>query len=409
MTSDRGDSPSPVAASAVVRKLSLAYTLGLLAVVFLLVAGEIVVQQMLAHQERDAATINVAGRQRMLSQKLVKNGLLLRASQDAQTTDAVISTMAEDLNTWRTAHHQLRWGLAGPDAAIQWSRATQPLFDSLDVHFYVMTDAANAIIELGRQARAASLPISGQSAIIAAHEGSYLTAMDGIVQTIEGEARGRVRQLRMIAILITMAIIAVLLIQALLIFRPLVRRVGRTIIELDQSREAAKNASLQDELCGVANRRRFEQELPREWRRAARNGSPVSVIMIDLDHFKALNDNAGHEAGDDCLVRVAGALEAEMRRPTDLVARYGGDEFAVLLPDTDETGARFVAGRLRKTIEALAIVIGKETRISISTGVAAGNPSHKDVDPQSLVAEADRRMLHAKSARGARESLLVDR
>ncbi len=407
MTSNHGE-PLQVAASTEVQKLSLAYTLGLLAVVCLLVAGQIVVQQMLVHQERDAATINVAGRQRMLSQKLVKNTLLLRASEDTQITDSVISTMADDLNEWRTAHRQLRSGFAGPDSAIQSRRRVETLFDDLELHFQLIDDAATDIIDVGRQTRAASLSISRQSAVIAAHEGSYLTVMDRIVQVFESEARDRVRRLRRTLNGLAIAIFAVLLIQALLIFRPLVRRVHRTVLDLAQSREAAETLSLQDELCGVPNRRRFEHELPREWQRALRNGSPVSIIMIDLDKFKALNDSAGHETGDDCLVRVASTLNAEMRRSTDLVARYGGDEFVVILPDTDEPGALSVADRLRKSIEALEISLGNETKIGITTGVATGNPSHRDVDPHDLVAEADRRMLQAKGAREIRELPVVE-
>jgi diguanylate cyclase (GGDEF)-like protein len=116
-----------------------------------------------------------------------------------------------------------------------------------------------------------------------------------------------------------------------------------------------RRKSLVDPLTSVANRRRFDEEYAREWLRARRDGEPVSLLMVDVDSFKAFNDNYGHPAGDACLRQIAGALQRTAQRPADLVARYGGEEFAVLLPGTDRAGAEHLAFRLLGAIEALGI------------------------------------------------------
>lgn len=110
-----------------------------------------------------------------------------------------------------------------------------------------------------------------------------------------------------------------------------------------------------DGLTGIANRRRFEEALAVETARAARNGSPLSLLMFDVDYFKRYNDTYGHVSGDACLRRVAEALQDSLERPADLAARYGGEEFVALLPDTDPHGARMVAERIRAAVMALRI------------------------------------------------------
>jgi diguanylate cyclase (GGDEF)-like protein len=110
-----------------------------------------------------------------------------------------------------------------------------------------------------------------------------------------------------------------------------------------------------DELTGVANYRRFRDFLDYEWRRAARNKKPVSLLLVDLDDFKQFNDTLGHQAGDECLRRVAQAMVSACRRPSDLVCRYGGDEFAVVLAETNLAGAGVVAEKIRSKIEQLVI------------------------------------------------------
>ena len=153
-----------------------------------------------------------------------------------------------------------------------------------------------------------------------------------------------------------------------------------------------------DPLTGIANRRQFDQTLDLEWRRALRSGHRISLLMIDIDHFKAFNDQYGHPAGDVCLKAVAVALASVPHRPADLVARVGGEEFAVLLPDTGQNGAMEVAKALNAAVSALGIhhVASATGIVTCSIGVCTERPVTNTVTSIDLVAHADVALYIAK-------------
>jgi diguanylate cyclase (GGDEF)-like protein len=171
--------------------------------------------------------------------------------------------------------------------------------------------------------------------------------------------------------------------------------------ELRQANEQLGILAVADPLTNLANRRKLEENLAAETRRCARSRSEISLIMIDVDHFKAYNDSLGHVAGDDCLRRVAAALRGGVMRTADLVARYGGEEFAVLLPELSGQEALRVAERLRQSIQDLAIPhpgLRAEGSVTISAGVAAIVPgTGLEADFSPLVEEADEALYRAKS------------
>ncbi|WP_111415376.1 GGDEF domain-containing protein [Billgrantia lactosivorans] len=167
---------------------------------------------------------------------------------------------------------------------------------------------------------------------------------------------------------------------------------------LDQ-RDQLHQISTMDGLTGIANRRHFDAFIDREWHRARRHGHPLSVIFLDIDHFKEFNDHYGHVAGDDTLRAVAEALTGVIHRASDLVARYGGEEFVCVLPDTDLAGALRVARRIHEQIRALEIPHAYSTRsgrVTASLGVASGTPAPDGADYEELMAEADRQLYRAK-------------
>jgi len=160
--------------------------------------------------------------------------------------------------------------------------------------------------------------------------------------------------------------------------------------------------AIRDGLTGLANRRHFDDMLQQEWRRAERDGTPVSLVMMDVDNFKKFNDQYGHQAGDSCLKAVARVIEVEARRAPDLAARYGGEEFVLLLPNTDEVGCALVAERIRQSLENLnlAHALNPPTkRVTLSIGGATGWPNAETQgNHPSLIAAADRALYAAKHA-----------
>jgi diguanylate cyclase (GGDEF)-like protein/PAS domain S-box-containing protein len=165
-----------------------------------------------------------------------------------------------------------------------------------------------------------------------------------------------------------------------------------------QSEDALQRAAYVDPLTKIANRRHFDSFLEKEWQRAVRSGAPLSLMLLDVDHFKLYNDSLGHSAGDACLQRVAQEIAAHASRPTDLAARYGGEEFVLLFAETDAAAAQVLAHAVRASIEALQLPHPRSVTsrwITVSIGVATIAPHQLD-DRESLFVAADRAMYAAK-------------
>jgi diguanylate cyclase (GGDEF)-like protein/PAS domain S-box-containing protein len=166
------------------------------------------------------------------------------------------------------------------------------------------------------------------------------------------------------------------------------------------SEDALHRAAMLDPLTKIANRRHFDAFLEKEWQRAIRNAQPLSLVVLDVDHFKLYNDTLGHAAGDVCLQKVAHALEAHALRPTDLAARYGGEEFVLLFAETPHEAAARLAEAIRTTVEALQLPNPRSPTsawITVSVGVATIVPTQLDEIEQLFVC-ADRAMYAAKAA-----------
>lgn len=171
---------------------------------------------------------------------------------------------------------------------------------------------------------------------------------------------------------------------------------ARTRDRLAEALSTVERVSLLDELTGIPNRRAFDQALDERTKEASREGRSLSVLMIDIDHFKRFNDTLGHPEGDVALRSVARLLAGALRRPADFIARYGGEEFVVILPGTDQDGAQVVARRMNRAVydAQLEHDNGIDSRVTVSIGVATRSPEHV----QGVVMHADRALYSAKHA-----------
>lgn len=178
------------------------------------------------------------------------------------------------------------------------------------------------------------------------------------------------------------------------------RRLNAVRRQLEIANAELRRLSTRDGLTDVGNRRHFDESLQREWRRAVREGRPLSLVILDVDHFKAFNDHYGHLEGDACLQKVANVLRSCARRPADVVARYGGEEFVALLPGTGLAGACKIAEAVRQRVASLGIPHAGSTVsnvVTVSVGVASRFPRPNQTI-EGFVEEADRALYSAKGS-----------
>jgi diguanylate cyclase (GGDEF)-like protein len=166
--------------------------------------------------------------------------------------------------------------------------------------------------------------------------------------------------------------------------------------ELEEANKELQEKNTLDELTGLYNRRFYDQKILAEYRRSRRNLTPLSLVIIDIDHFKTVNDNYGHLAGDECLVAVSACIKQCMRRSADISCRYGGEEFCLILPETDSKGALAHAEELRRSIEACQISYnGSVIKLTISCGISTYQ-QQKNVQPEHIFSSADKALYQAK-------------
>ena len=174
----------------------------------------------------------------------------------------------------------------------------------------------------------------------------------------------------------------------------------RDITEHKDKEEKLRHLSYIDPLTQLANRRRFDESFPREWMRSQRNNKPLAFIMIDIDFFKQYNDTYGHQAGDVCLTTISNLIQNNIKRPGDTIARIGGEEFALILPDTDSKGAVKIAKQLRDSVKDLSIAHGTSIYevVTISLGIAVCSDKKQSGSYKILYSLADKALYQAKNS-----------
>ncbi|WP_252738893.1 GGDEF domain-containing protein [Colwellia sp. D2M02] len=169
-----------------------------------------------------------------------------------------------------------------------------------------------------------------------------------------------------------------------------------TLQELESVNQELERKNVSDELTGLHNRRFYDQKIQAEYRRSRRNLTPLSLVIIDIDHFKSVNDTYGHLVGDQCLIWLSKHIQKSLKRSTDKAFRYGGEEFCLILPDTDLTGAIALAEKLRETIATEHFQFEQANfSVTISCGVSTYQQQN-DVTPEQLFSVADKALYKAK-------------
>lgn len=199
--------------------------------------------------------------------------------------------------------------------------------------------------------------------------------------------------------LVLVSLIIVLAVFALIVLSQLRQRMTMER-EIRNAHRAMRDMALTDSLTGLGNRRRLDSALDDEIRLAKRQDSPLALIMLDVDYFKRYNDRYGHAAGDDCLSAVGVAIQQAVQRPADLAVRYGGEEFTVLLPNTEEAGAVRVAEGILEAIRTLNIEHSEHPlgKVTASAGIAVCRPGREEATPTSLLKSADACLYKAKQS-----------
>jgi len=173
----------------------------------------------------------------------------------------------------------------------------------------------------------------------------------------------------------------------------------RDLTDQKRAEMALKELATKDGLTGLSNRRAFDQMLMSEWARAQRTQKPMALLFVDVDHFKLFNDRHGHQSGDECLRAVATVVSGHAARPLDLASRYGGEEFALILPEMDCDAACAIADEIRTAVMALRIAhgaVGAGDHVTLSVGVASHIPGEADGSPDRLLGAADQALYAAK-------------
>ncbi len=189
------------------------------------------------------------------------------------------------------------------------------------------------------------------------------------------------------------------------------RRIYEIQRELDAANKQLKLFAEYDVLTGLANRRKFNDQLEREWKRSARTAKPLCLCICDVDYFKQYNDHYGHQGGDDALCAIADSLFKTIRRPGDLVTRYGGEEFAIIMPETDINGAMIIIEKARIHIEELNILHAGSAIskfLTVSAGISSALPRRDDHDQgiKTMIRQADEALYTAKAQ--GRNSVVIE-
>ena len=340
------------------RSMTLAYVGALALVALMTLASHLTLNRIVRAHQGAASVVNVAGRQRMLSQRI--SGLVA----ERELGLPVENDLRTAIDTFEAAHRNLIVG----NATLNLPPADTPALSA--IYFggaHPLDPAVADFVTLARHVLSLSPgdPEGRREAeqLFAEAREPILTRLNDVVTVHQTASEAQMRTLELWQTGSLAVVVATLLFEALLVFRPMVRRIGRYT-------QMLLKIAATDPLTGALNRRSFAEQAQAELSRAERHGRLTAVLMVDADRFKSINDRYGHAGGDAVLQTFVTRVKAALR-PSDLLGRLGGEEFAIMLAETGSDGARTVAERIRNLVESLAIASdGHTIRFTVSIGSA---------------------------------------
>jgi diguanylate cyclase (GGDEF)-like protein len=367
--------------------MTVYYVSALLIIAGLSIASHALLYYSLGHAEGRAAVINETGRQRMFSQRIAGLAAQIRLGDEGARQDLALAITA-----FETAHDELIAASRDPELGDSGDHRLRAIYfdgtSGLDAQVRGFVADARRVLEM-RAGDPAMAVVS--SRLFAAARSPLLSALDDVVTLHQKESERSLALLMRLQWAILGIVLITLFVEAVAIFRPMIRRI------VIYTSELLKLATT-DSLTGASNRRHFMEVSQGEFARAKRYGRPLCFLMLDVDHFKAVNDIHGHAAGDAVLRAICENIKGTMRH-SDILGRLGGEEFAILLIETPLPGALEFAERLRRKIEAMAIRHGDEEndiRVTVSMGLAAVLKDTESLD--SALNLADSLMYRAKQS-----------
>jgi diguanylate cyclase (GGDEF)-like protein len=382
--------------------MAIGYIAGLcLIAAFTLVTG-FLADRVLSQQRSTARIVNISGRQRMLTQRIAKLCMqmaALKASPNPQfSTQFVAAGLLAQRGELLSSIAEMRRSrliLLEGSVAMDIPPATDPAI--LSVYYGEQYQLASRLdVLLSHAAIFAALPDTAlridnpDLAVVGfVSEGSLPEALQAAVVACQVHGEAAVEALHKLLMLITAIMLIVLLLEAFLIYRPMLRAVKT-------SHAALMNAARTDPLTGCLNRRSFLEIADAEYARARRYHEPLAVLMLDIDHFKKINDTYGHPAGDGVLVNLVQVMRQTIRQ-SDQVGRLGGEEFALLMPHIELEAAVEVARRVLSDVAATSIAL-KDSCLSITVSIGVASAQYHDDDFLGLLARADHALYESKRA-----------
>ncbi|MEL7640152.1 MAG: GGDEF domain-containing protein [Solidesulfovibrio sp.] len=384
------------------RNLSLRYVAALSLAAALSVATYGLFRQVMAAIDHAADVTAISGSQRLLTQRVLAQCLLLAAADDEEARRDIRARLKRAVDTLEANHDRLLADVRDPDSLVAHSRELEAIYfkPPLDLdarmRFFIKSTREFYATDSGRPALSDPRFLN----VLVFGENDLLRDLTAVVQAYQRQALARLTTLRRVETGATVAMLVLLAAVGLFLLRPMVARICADRGRLEAANRALTELAVTDQLTGAYNRLKFNEVLGREIHRTERYAAPLSVIMFDIDHFKRVNDEHGHAAGDAMLRELAGRVRRSIRQ-VDWLFRYGGEEFVVAAPHTGLAQAAALAEKLRVLVAASPFP--GDIPGSISLGVAQAIPGET---VEALMGRVDAAMYRAKE--GGRNRVAVD-